>query len=252
MVPAWASAQALGVAPWNVEAKTHAMTAWPAWLRRLTLPGAVGTMEAMGGQGESARQRQAQGADDRLRVKANPPTFDHDGVDVWAGLRSPPPLEQPVTWGEDAPGEGDHGRSESRRVWRPPIPAGLESCARWPGRSSAVMVASSRPLGEAARVAQRSDIRALPGTTQADAQRAHRVIRPHGAMEQRGHGGRDGAMGAESNRTRHGASAQHLARIRKLALNIRRQEPSAQGGIAATQQRAGWHQAYWLKILSLT
>ena len=43
-----------------------------------------------------------------------------------------------------------------------------------------------------------------------------------------------------------------LALIRKLALNILRQEPAAQGGIAAKQKRAGWDQAYLLKILSLT
>lgn len=114
------------------------------------------------------------------------------------------------------------------------------------------MVEAIRQLGEAESVEQRSDISALPGTTQADAPRANRVIRPHWEREHRVPWVRDGAMGEDSNRTRNGESAQHLARIRTLALNFLRQEPSAHGGIAAQQKRAGWDQAYLLKILSLT
>jgi hypothetical protein len=54
------------------------------------------------------------------------------------------------------------------------------------------------------------------------------------------------------NRTRQGESAQHLALIRKLALNVLRHERSVQVGIAAKQKRAGWDHDYWLKILSQT
>jgi predicted transposase YbfD/YdcC len=173
-------------------------------------------------------------------------------VDLFAWLRSPQPLDQPVTLGYDEQVDGDHGRSEIRRVWSTPIPEGLESCARWPGLTSAVMVESIRQLGEAESVEQRYYISSLPGTTQADAQRANRVIRTHWEIENRVHWVLDVAMGEDSNRTRNGESAQNLALIRKLALNLLRQEPSAQGGIAAKQKRAGWDQAYLLKILSLT
>ena len=99
---------------------------------------------------------------------------------------------------------------------------------------------------------QRYYISSLPGATQADAQRANRVIRTHWEIGNRVHWVLDVAMGEDSNRTRNGESAQNLALIRKLALNLRRQEPSAQGGIVAKQKRAGWDQAYLLKILSLT
>ena len=252
LVHAWSAAHALVVAQGNVEAKTHAITALPAWLRLLHLTGAGVTMEAMGCQGESARQRQAQGAESRRSVKEHPPTLSSDGVDVWAWRRSPQPRAHPVTLGYDAQVDGAHGRSAMRRVWRPPIPEGWESCPRWPGLTSLVRVAASRHLGEAERVEQRYAIRALPGTTPADAQRAHRVIRPHGESEHRVHWVRDVAMGEDHHRTRNGESAQNLALIRQLALNVVRQEPSAQGGIAAQQKRAGWDQAYLLKILSLT
>jgi hypothetical protein len=63
VVKAWASAHEVVLAQFKVDAKTHAMTALPAWLRMRNLTGTVVTIEAMGGQGEIARQMQAQGAD---------------------------------------------------------------------------------------------------------------------------------------------------------------------------------------------
>ncbi len=60
------------------------------------------------------------------------------------------------------------------------------------------------------------------------------------------------AMGEDINRARKGESAQNLALIRKLALNLLRQERSVQVGIAAKQKRVGWDHDYLLKILSQT
>src|SRR5215471_11265251 len=105
------------------------MPVLPALLRLRNLPGAVVPMEARGCQVASARQMQGQGADDMRSVKANQPTLYSDGVDVLAWVRSPQPLAPPVTLGYDAQGEGEHGRIAIRRVWRTPLPEGLESCA---------------------------------------------------------------------------------------------------------------------------
>jgi hypothetical protein len=66
IVQAWASAPAVGLAPFTVDATTTALTALPAWRRRRHLTGALVTIAAMGGQGESARQSQEPGADDVL------------------------------------------------------------------------------------------------------------------------------------------------------------------------------------------
>jgi predicted transposase YbfD/YdcC len=47
-------------------------------------------------------------------------------------------------------------------------------------------------------------------------------------------------MAEDSNRTRKGESAQNLALIRKLALNLLRRETSVKTGFAAKQKRTGW------------
>jgi predicted transposase YbfD/YdcC len=80
----------------------------------------------------------------------------------------------------------------------------------------------------------------------------NRVIRTHWEFENRVHWVWDVAMGEEANRTRKGESAQNLALVRKLALNLLRQEKSVAVGIAAKQKRAGWDHDYLLKILSQT
>jgi predicted transposase YbfD/YdcC len=78
------------------------------------------------------------------------------------------------------------------------------------------------------------------------------VIRTHWDIENRVHWVLDVAMGEAINRTRKGESAQHLAWMRKLALNLWRQAPSGTGGIAAQPKRTGWDHAYLLKMLSQT
>ena len=92
----------------------------------------------------------------------------------------------------------------------------------------------------------------LPGSTDAAAKRLNEVMRTHWEIENRVHWVLDVAMGEDINRTRKGASAQNLALMRKLALNLWRQAHSGTGGIAAKQKRAGWDHNYLLKILSQT
>jgi predicted transposase YbfD/YdcC len=252
VVKAWASANALVRAQVKVDAKTNESTALPAWLRRLNLAGAVVTIEAMGCQVEIARQIQAQGADDVLSVKATQPGLYRDGEDLFTWLRGSHPLDQPVGCGRAEQVDGGHGRIETRRVWSTEALAGVVSGERWAGLTSLVMVESIRQLGEEESVERRYYLSSLPGATDEDAQRLNRVIRTHWEIENRVHWVLDVAMGEDVNRTRKGESAQNLALIRKLALNLLRQEQSVQVGIAAKQKRAGWDHDYLLKILSQT
>jgi len=252
VVKAWAAAHELVLAQCKVDAQTHESTALPAWLRRRTRAGAVVTIAAMGCQVEIARPMQAQGADDVLRFKANQPGLYRDGDDLFTWLRGAHPREQPGAGGRADQVDGGHGRIETRRVWSTDAREGVIAGERWAGRTSLVRVESIRQLGEEASVARRDDLSSLPGATDEDAQRLNRVIRTHGEIETRVHWVWDVAMGEDVNRTRQGESAQTLAFIRKLALNVWRQEPSVTVGIAARQKRAGWDHDYWLKILSQT
>jgi predicted transposase YbfD/YdcC len=220
VVKAWASAHEVGLAQFKVGANTNAMTALPALRRMLHLTGAVVTIDAMGCQGESARPLQEPGADDVLSFKEHQPSLYRDGADRFTWLRGPPPLDPPAVFGDEAQVDGGHGRIETRRVWSTEALGGVVSGERGPGLTSLVMVESIRPLGAKERVAQRYSLSSLPGETDDDAKRFNQVIRPHGEIENRVHWVLDVAMGEDGNRARKGESAQHLALMRKLALNL--------------------------------
>lgn len=57
------------------------------------------------------------------------------------------------------------------------------------------------------------------------------------------------AFGEDQNRTSTGHSAENLALVRKLALNLLRLEPTRKHGIKASRLRAGWDHAYLLRVL---
>jgi len=210
------------------------------------------TIDAMGCQVEIARQIQEQGADYVLSLKENQPGLYRDCADLFAWLRGPHPLDQPIMFGYNEQVDGGHGRIETRRVWSTEGLEGIVTGERWPGLTSLVMVESSRQLGDKESLEWRYYLSSLPGGTDAAAARLNRVIRTHWEIENRVHWVLDVAMGEDSNRARKGESAQNLALIRKLALNVLRQAHAGKGGIAATQKRAGWDHAYLLKILSQT
>ena len=252
VVSAWAASNAIVLAQFKVDDKTNEITALPELLAMLNLHGRVVTIDAMGCQVEIAQQIVHQGGNYVLRLKENQAGLHRDGAERFAWRRGPHPIDQEVVFGYDDQVDGGHGRVETRKVWSTEQLDGLVSCERWPGLASLVMVEAIRQLGDKESVEQRYYISALPGATDNDAQRLNRVIRTHWEIENRVHWVLDVAMGEDGNRTRKGDSAQNLALIRKLALNLLRQEKTVQGGIAAKQKRAGWDHHYLLKILSQT
>ncbi len=65
----------------------------------------------------------------------------------------------------------------------------------------------------------------------------------------------DMAFRADESRMRTGQAAHHMAVLRRLALNLLRQEPTAKGGIAANRKQAGnprvgGDETYLLQVLS--
>jgi predicted transposase YbfD/YdcC len=251
-VSAWASLNELVLAQFKVDDKSNEITALPELLAMLNLHGSVVTIDAMGCQVEIARQVVDQGGDYVLSLKENQPGLHRDCAELFEWLRGPHPIDEEVVLGCDAQVDGGHGRIETRKVWSTEALAGVEACERWPGLTTLVMVESTRELLDHTSMERRYYISSLPGTTDNDAKRLSRVIRTHGELENRVHWVLDVAMGEDTNRTRAGESAQNLAVIRKLALNLLRRETTVPVGIAAKQKRAGWDHNYLLRILAQT
>jgi len=252
LVNAWASANELVLAQFKVDDKSNEITALPELLEMLNLKGSVVTIDAMGCQVAIAQKIEEKGADYVLALKRNQPELYQNVVEFFDWIDSEKPKDQPVELGRSEEVDGGHGRIETRRVTCSEQLDGVGGTERWPGLRSVVRVESLREVGEESRAEHRYYISSLPGATDQDAQRLNRVIRTHWEIENKVHWVLDVAMREDENRARKDHSAENLALIRKLTLNLIRREKSLKCGAAAKQKRAGWDQNYLLKILSQT
>ncbi|RMH15866.1 MAG: ISAs1 family transposase [Gammaproteobacteria bacterium] len=252
IVNAWASANELVLAQYKVDDKSNEITALPELIDMLNLKGSIVTIDAMGCQVAIAQKIIDKGADYVLALKENQPALHQDVVDLFKWIDSDRPADQPVEVGIDEEVDGGHGRIETRRVMSTEQLEGLESCERWPELRTVVRVESIRQIGEESSLEYRYYISSLGGATDQEAQRLNRAIRTHWEIENKVHWVLDVAMREDENRARKDHSAENLALIRKLVLNLVRREKSLKCGAAAKQKRAGWDHDYLLKILSQT
>lgn len=75
------------------------------------------------------------------------------------------------------------------------------------------------------------------------------AVRGHWGIENRLHWVLDIAFREDESRVRQGHADQNLALLRRLALNLLRQETTSKMGVKAKRLKAGWDDAYLLTIL---
>ena len=76
-----------------------------------------------------------------------------------------------------------------------------------------------------------------------------RAVRAHWAVENTLHWSLDIAFREDESRICVGHAQQHLALVRKLALDLLRNEKTAKGSIKAKHLQAAWSDEYLLKVL---
>jgi predicted transposase YbfD/YdcC len=246
LVGAWATAHRLLLGEVAVDAKSNEITALPALLKGLALDGCIVTIDAMGCQREVARTIIAQGADYVLALKGNQGTLHQDVQELFAAAHTP--VLRDLLHDQQHSVESGHGRLEWRRHWTIADPAAmayLNPTGTWAGLRSVGMVERERQVG-----ADRSHevwyyLSSLDGNARAFAA----AVRDHWGIENGLHWVLDVAFAEDSCRVRTGHAAHNLAILRRFALNLLRQEPTARVGIKAKRLKAGWDHAYLLKVL---
>lgn len=247
LVSAWAEANRLTLGQVAVEAGSNEIPAIPALVRTLALEGCLVTVDAIGCQTAIAAQLASQGADYVLALKENQPTLREAVAILFREGQAHGFGSGHHDYRRTV--EKNHGRIAVRQVWAvddPAVITYLDPRGVWPHLRSVAMVVAERRIGAEVSQETRYYLSSLPG----DAATVGAAVRGHWGIENRLHWVLDIAFREDERRVRQGHADQNLAVLRRLALNLLRQEPTAKMGTKAKRLKAGWDHAYLLKLLA--
>jgi predicted transposase YbfD/YdcC len=252
IVSAWAQSNSLVLGQIEVPDKTNEITAVPKLLRALELAGCIVTLDAMGCQKEIAKEIKEADAEYVLALKGNQGQC-HEEIksyldDAVARHHEKAPAQKnavPLAYTETV--EKDHGRLETRRYWQSGELDWFAGKGEWEGLRSVGVVESVRQVGEAAPTLDRRYYLSSLGV---DVAKFARAVRGHWAIENSLHWVLDVQCGEDRSRARAGHAAANLATLRRLALNLLKQDRTKKRGIKGKQLNAAWDHAYLLRLLA--
>jgi predicted transposase YbfD/YdcC len=254
IVSAWAQSNGLVLGQLKVDDKSNEITALPKLLRALELSGCIVTVDAMGTQKQIAKEIQAADADYVMALKGNHEVVHAevksflDATVTEHAAQSIRPSRAATTLAKLETVEKDHGRTETRRYYQSGELDWFADRTKWEGLKSVGLVEAVREVGGKVTVERRYYLSSLPVGVATFA----KAVRGHWAVENSLHWVLDVQMGEDDSRARTGYAAENLATLRRLALNLLKQEKTKKRGIHGKQLNASWDHAYLLRLLGAT
>ena len=233
MVSAWAADQRLVLSARLAPGRAEARTAREI-IALLDLTGTTVTADALHGSRETAAAITDRGGDYALALKANRGPWHREAT---ARFARPGPAGAETI-------ERGHGRRETRRAWV--LPVADTAAFGLPG-----LAAIARIDAERARDGQ------PPGVTSTryfllsrnfDPADALRIVRAHWSIENNQHWMLDVVFAEDRAAVRNDQTAQNLAILRRLALNLLRTDPT-KSSLRLKTKRAAWEDTFLLTLL---
>jgi predicted transposase YbfD/YdcC len=246
IVNAWASANGIVLGQRKTDAKSNEITAIPELLELLNVSGCIVTIDAMGCQKDIAQTIRDKKADYILRVKDNHAKLQQD-IEAWfaygdeqqfAGM----PMDFHRTTHKTS------GRIEIRQCWVVSDPVAFEyirHCDGWPDLNSIIRVERERRDGDQVT----HDTAYYISSLKADAPTILEATQHHWAIENSFHWVLDVTFSADDSRIRSGESAENMALLRAVALNLLKQDTS-KGSLPQKRLRAAMDNDFLLHLLT--
>jgi predicted transposase YbfD/YdcC len=245
MVSVWSASNRLVLGQRKVAEKSNEITAIPELLKLLEIQGCLVSIDAMGCQTEIASTIIEQGADYVLALKANQGNLYEDVSQLFDLARQ----QGFNNLGDQfhSTVEKGHGRLEIRRYAVMENTEYLLGAEKWPQLRSIGMVESERRLnGQISSVEQRYYILSL----NSDVKRFADAVRHHWSIENQLHWVLDVSFKEDSRRGCNGHSAENLAVMRHIGVNLLSQENRVKLGIENKRLKAGWDNHYLETVLN--
>ena len=218
--------------------KTNEITAIPDLLSMLDIKGALISIDAMGCQKAIAETIISGQADYVLALKDNHPTLCED-VRLWLDTENAQgrlPVHETI--------DKNHGRLEIRRYSLSADIEWLTQKPEWAGLKAIGRVESTRIIGNKTSVEHRYYLCSFT-----DLSRFADGVRQHWAIENSQHWVLDVQFGEDANRTRVDHSAENLALMRRMALNLLRNNAPTKDSLKRRKFRACLNDDYRFKLL---
>lgn len=245
LVSAWADDACLSLGQVAVDDKSNEITAIPKLLEILDISGATVTIDAIGCQKKIAQQIIKQDGDYVLAVKENQPVLFDQVRRVMHEIADHPVASLSYDYHEST--NGGHGRVEVRKVWcTDHINDAMARLDPWESLRQFAMVERHRTVGKTTSVERAYYI---ASQSHVSAKWLAHAIRSHWAIENKLHWSLDVAFDEDHCRVRIGHAAENMALLRKIALNLIKNEKTCKRGLAAKRLKAGWSHDYLLKVL---
>lgn len=247
LVSAWSVENNFCLGQVKVSDKSNEITAIPVLLELLNIKDSTITMDAMGCQYKIGDLIVDKGADYVLGLKGNQGEF-FDDVKLYLDSQLTCEFKE-QTHSVHRSINGDHGRIDTREVWLvADVDWLIARHPRWKSLKSIALICSKREVNGVESYEQRYYI---SSHKEKDAEFIAHAIRSHWHVENKLHWQLDVSFNEDQNRLRSGYAAQNISLINKVALNLLKNERSVKVGIKGKRLKAGWDNAYMMKVLTV-
>lgn len=244
MVGAFAAEYGLALGQLKTEEKSNEITAIPELLEALLLKGCIITLDAMGCQKSIVKKIVEKGGDYVISLKGNQGKL-HEDIRLFLETERARNFKScRHDYYETI--EKNHGRVETRRYWVTDNIGWLGAREEWAGLTSIGLVESERYVKGETSCERRCFINSI----KPEARKFGQAVRQHWAIENNLHWQLDVTFDEDKLKARLKNAAQNLAIMRRMVLNILKQEKT-KASLKGKRKMAGWSEDYLTQLLAL-